>query len=321
MTLETFRLAQPLALLLLLWLIFWYRRQHNTPPSVISYSDTRILSGLPLSYRLRLRKLPNATRLLAWSFLVLALARPQLGSEIITLYGNGIDIVFAIDISDSMGTRDFDGLTRLEATKLVIEQFTQERPNNRFGVVVFAEESFYLSPPTLDNQFIRQILRTIQQATDLGLSNRSAIGVGIASSSNMLLKSDAQSKVVILLTDGENNAGVIDPIIAAQASKTLGIRVYTVGIGQARQDDESLSGFDEQLLREVAFMGNGAYYNALDSRDLTVIYQAIDALESRRIDRTLNVLWQDQAFIVLWIALILLILERVLRHTIFQTLP
>jgi Ca-activated chloride channel family protein len=310
---DSFRFAYPAVFLLVPLFFIGYWLVRRRAPLVMRYSDTRLLSGLPLSYRVRLRQLPNVLRVCAWFAMLIALARPQFGEERRTLYGNGLDIVFTVDISDSMGTPDFDGQSRLNAAKQVIEAFVKARDKHRFGLVAFSEEAYFLSPPTLDQRFILEILSQLTLATSQGQSSRTAIGQGIVTATQLLRESDTTNKVVILLTDGDNNAGRIDPITAAEVAATLGIRVYTIGMGQTE--------LDEATLRNIAFKTNASYHNALDLASLQSIYEAIDALETSRFDRELNIQWRDQAFIFLQFAFFMLIIERVLRHTIFQTLP
>jgi Ca-activated chloride channel homolog len=315
-----FRLAYPFALILLLPMVFllWrWQRGNMGFQAVMRYSDTRLLSGLPTTLRLRLRQIPNVLRVLAWLLLLVALARPQFGTATLSLQGSGIDIVFALDISDSMGTGDFNGLSRLDAAKFVITNFVRGRTFDRMGLVVFAEEAFYQSPPTLDYDLFLRILDNITYATQLGLGNRSAIGMGIATATNMLQTSTAKSKIVILMTDGANNAGTIDPLTAAQVSQTLGVQVYAIGMGASGTDSD----LDEVTLQRVTTLASGRYFNALATSDLEQIYQTIDQLEQTQFDRQVQIQWQDQAFVFVIATIIVLVIERLLRQTIFQTIP
>jgi len=318
-----FRFAFMPALLLfipaLILLIRWWRGLSQAAPAVMRYSDTRLLSGLPAGMRVRLRRLPDVLRLTAWVLLVLALARPQFGAGEEHISGQGIDMVMALDISDSMAEADFNGLTRCDAAKDVIRHFIDEREFDRIGLVVFAEDAYYQSPPTLDYGVLKQILEDVPLAGEINLSNRTAVGLGLASSINMLRSSDSNSRVIILLTDGANNAGEIDPISAARAAAVYDIRVYTIGIGT--NDGLTENNIDEPTLREIADITNGRYYNALTLTDLQNVYDHIDRLERSPVERRLNIRWQDRASIVMIIALILLLLERILRHTLFQTIP
>jgi len=310
----------PAALLLARWLIG--RRRAVQP--VMRYSDTRVLSGLPTGLRVRLRRLPDALRLLAWLLLIAALARPQWGERIEQIRGDGIDIVLALDISSSMITPDFDP-NRLEAAKQVMQEFVSGREFDRIGLVIFAEDAFYRAPLTLDYNLLLEQLESIVLAFELGIGESTAIGIGIASSANMLRESDSESRIIILLTDGANNAGDIDPITAADAARAFDIRIYTIGVGlpgaPVSADRRNSFDLDEPTLRRIAEITDGRYYNAQDLADLRDIYAEIDQLERSTFEREIQVIWVDQGFWLLGMALILLITERILRQTLFQTIP
>lgn len=291
--------------------------QSNRVPGVLRYSDTRLLAGISAGLRVRLRQLPDLLRLLVWILLVIALARPQVGDGEEIIRGEGLDIVMALDISDSMARADFNGLTRFDAAKDVIISFIQGRSYDRIGLVIFAEDAFYQAPPTTDYNILATLIEEAPLAGDIGLSNRTAIGSGIASSTNLLRRSESPSQVIILVTDGSNNAGEIDPISASQAAAAFGVRVYTIGMGSV-EEGEAL---DETTLREIATVTDGRYFNALSLDDLQNVYEQIDRLEQTPVERQLNIRWQEQAWMFLMMALVLLIIERVLRQTIFQTIP
>jgi len=291
-----FRFAFPLALLLLvpagLLLVRWLRGSAASAPPALRYSDTRLLGGLPIGLRVRLRRLPDALRLLAWILLVLALARPQFGDASETITGEGIDIMLAMDISDSMGTPDFGGITRFEAAKNVLRDFIDGRNFDHIGLVVFAEDAFYQAPPTLDTFILQELLDQVPLAGSVGLSNRTAIGLGIAQATNVLRERETPSRIIIL---------------------------YTVGLGTSEGDPQNA--LDEDLLRRIARITDGQYFNALSLEDLRGVYEQIDQLEPSTASRDLNILWQDQAWGLLIAALVLLLIERVLRHTLFQSIP
>ena len=297
--------------------IRWWIGQSNQVPAVLRYSDTRLLAGLPAGVRLRLRQLPDFLRLLAWILLVIALARPQAGTGEEIIRGEGLDIVMTLDISDSMATADFNGLTRFDAAEDVIINFIDGRNYDRIGLVIFAEDAFYQAPPTTDYNILRELVEDAPLAGDRGLSNRTAIGLGIASSANLLRRSDSPSQVIILVTDGSNNAGELDPISAAQAAAAFGIRIYTIGMGSVEQGDA----LDEPTLRQIANITDARYFNALSLDDLQNVYEQIDRLEQTPIERQVTIHWQEQAWGFLIAAMILLVIERFLRQTVFQTIP
>lgn len=296
---------------------YWLGQSRRLPP-VLRYSDTRILAGLPAGMRVRLRRLPDVLRVLAWLLLLIALARPQYGTGEEILRGQGIDIVLVLDISDSMAQTDFNGMSRFDAAKEVMRDFVEGRYSDRIGLVVFAEDAYYQAPPTTDYNILLTLLDEVPLAGDQNLSNRTAIGMGIASATNMLRNSDAPSRVMILLTDGANNAGEIDPITAAQAADAFGMRVYTIGIGTAEADSSAL---DETALRQIASITEGRYFNALNLTDLQNVYEQIDRLERTQVERQLDIQWQDQAWGFMIAALVCLILERLMRHSVFQSIP
>lgn len=323
-----FRFAYPAALalvllpLLLLLLERW--RGRLSVPSLV-YSDVRLMDGLRSGWRVRYRRLPDVVRALAWVALVIALARPQAGRAQEIIRGQGIDIVMALDISGSMGTLDFDPQTRLQAAKQVIGSFVRERSFDRIGLVVFAREAFHQVPPTLDYDVLLRLLDEVQLAPDLTLDDGTAIGMGLASAGNMLRRSQATSRVVILLTDGANNAGALDPLTAARALHVFGMRVYTIAVGRAEPNTGGdmfvRNDLDEETLQEIAALTGGVYFRATDIGVLQQVYDQINRLERSDIERQVFMRWQEQAEGWMGLALVLLLSERVLRITVFQTLP
>lgn len=282
----------------------------------VQYSDTRLLAGLSAGFRQRLRRIPDILLLIGAIAMTFALAQPQAGSATETIRGQGIDIVIALDISDSMSADDFEP-NRLTAAKRVIAQFISQRQADRIGLVVFAERAFYQSPPTLDYNVLLQLVDQVPFAFQLGMGDRTAVGEGIATAANLLRDSGASSRVIIVLTDGENNAGRVDPITAAEAARVLGIRIYAIGVGLL--GPRGIEG--QATLQRVANIGDGQYFSALQTEDLNDIYREIDRLERSPVEQTFTVRWHDQAYIFILFALVVLLTERILRHTIFQTLP
>ncbi|MBZ0300701.1 MAG: VWA domain-containing protein [Anaerolineae bacterium] len=327
-----FRLAHPAALLLLLLPVMIGFILRPRPLAALRYSDTRLMVGLPISWRVRFRLLPDILLAGAWVILVITLARPQTGRTQEILRGQGVDIVLALDISGSMKTEDMGGQSRLNAAKSVITDFIASRESDRIGLVVFARQAFHQSPLTLDYGILTQLLNEIQPASELGLEEGTAIGLGLASSANMLRHSDALSKVIVLLTDGAHNAEGISPVDAALSLATLGIRVYTIGVGSSEPVPIVTSadgrtqfvenGLDEATLGRIADITHGHYFRAVDLADLQAVYDQINVLEKSDIERQVFVRWQDQAAaFLLPFSLILLVLERLLRWTTFQTVP
>jgi len=328
----TFRFAHPAALLLLFVPLvfaaayFIGRWRPFTP--ALRYSDVRLLAGLPSGWRTRFRRVPDSLRLLAWLLLVVALARPQSGRTQEVIRGQGIDIVMALDISGSMSALDFAPQNRLDAARSVMSDFIAGRDFDRIGLIVFARDAFQQTPPTLDYGALMNDVNGIQLATALNIDDGTAVGLGVASAGNMLRGSTATSKVIILLTDGANNAGAIGPVTAAQAVAAFGIRVYTIGVGKkglvpmpiddAGNTQLIESDLDEPTLQSIAQVTGGQYFQAQDLTDLQRVYAEIDQLEQSDIDRQVYVNWQEQASSLLGFGFILLILERLLRYTLFQ---
>lgn len=329
-----FRLAHPFMLVLLpislIFLYRWWQRRWLNATGVLQYSDIRLMSNTPGSLRLRLRQLPNFIRFITWILLVIVLARPQTGRTQSIIRGQGIDIVMAVDISGSMAVPDFAPRNRLDASKIVLKHFIDGREFDPIGLVVFANDSFQVAPPTLNYNILATIVDDLQLATEIGLQDGSAIGLGIASAANMLRSSTALSQVIIVLTDGENNVGAIDAISAAQAANALGMKIYTIGIGQRgiftlQQPDGTIqsitSNLDESTLQDIARIGSGEYFYAADLPSLQGIYDRIDRLERSPVEKQQFTRWQDIGDAWMIGIIILLLLERLLRHTIFQTIP
>jgi Ca-activated chloride channel family protein len=320
-----------LLLILLPPLALWLWRREK--PATVQYSDVDLVRDLPRSWRVQLRWLPTGLRLLVLALLIVGVARPQASRDRQIIRGKGVDIVLAIDMSGSMAALDFEPKNRLEATKQVILNFISERKYDRIGLVVFASEAFSQCPPTFDYDALRQLLSEVKLASDLGLESNTAIGMGIAQATAMLQKSDAESRVVILLTDGVNNTGQIDPITAAQAAKALGIKVYTIGMGKpgmvpvpvdtlfGQRTQMMESELDEETLKSIAEMTGALYFRATDTQGLQQIYEQINQLEKSEVEVQIFTRYKELAAWVLIPALGLLLLEFALRHTLFRTLP
>lgn len=336
----SFQFADPwlLSLALLLPLVVvgfhvWQRR-HRKPAAFVHSAASLAADKMTRSWRVVMRPFLLALRLAAICMIVIALARPQIVQGRETISGEGVEIVLALDISGSMASLDFQPQNRLEASKQVIADFVQERPYDKIGLVIFSSEAFNQSPLTLDHQMVHRSLQDVALATDLGIEDGTAIGLGLANAANMLANSDASSKVVILLTDGVNNAGQIDPLTAAEAAKALGIRVYTIGAAKLGQVPVPVQGFfggtqityqesvlDEATLQQVADITNGKYYRAEDTAGLQAIYDEINELEKSRIEIQVFNSYTELAIWFLLPALFILLAELTLRKTIFRRLP
>jgi len=333
-----FRFASPwfLSLLLLLpVLVAWpLLAKRWTRPAGLRYTSITLAGRPTRSLRMALRPALNALRILALALVILALARPQTGQARDIVRGQGVDIALALDISGSMASLDFEPANRLEAAKSVISDFVGKRVYDQIGLVVFASNAFSQSPPTTDHNVLLRLLDRTELSTKLGIDDGTAIGMGLANAGNMLKDSDATSKVIILLTDGVNNAGEIDPLTAAEAAKALGMKVYTIGMGKPGQVPVPVidlfgreqimyqeSALDEATLQEIADITGGKYYRAEDTAGLREIYDEIDSLEKSRVEIERFTRYHELMGWVLLPALGLLFSEMVLRKTALRTLP
>jgi Ca-activated chloride channel family protein len=289
-----FQLQDPLWLLLLAALPLLAWRHHRRRPAALTYSRLPARAGRGTANALAVH-LGFYLRLLALALVVVALARPQRGYAWEESLTEGIDIVVALDLSGSMGAEDFQPRNRLEVAKTVVRDFVARRPADRLGVVVFAGSALTRAPLTTDRAMLDLLVSSLALDT---LPDGTAIGLGLASAAARLRDSTAKSKVVVLVTDGVNNAGEIDPRSAAAVCKGLGIRVYTVGVGTARGQVPVPMSFrhpitgrterrrvlmriavDEPLLRELAARTGGRYFHAADPDALQRIFAEIDRLE------------------------------------------
>lgn len=311
-------LASPLWLLLLLAvppIVWWHHRRPR--PGGLTYS--RLPSGCCGGWRLHL---PFYCRLLALVLLVLALARPQLGYAWEESLTEGIDIEIALDLSGSMGAEDFEPANRLTVAKQVVADFIAGRPGDRLGVVVFSGTALARAPLTTDRTMLTRLVQSLELNT---LPDGTAIGVALANAAARLKDSDAESRIIVLVTDGVNNTGEIDPLSAAAVCDGLGIRVYTVGVGTdgpvpvpIQQRDE-LTGrtvvrrvmmenqLDEELLQEIARRTGGEYYRATDARSLERIFAIIDELETTPLAVQRYVRYEEVFPPLAWAALTLLL--------------
>ena len=317
---SVYRFESPLLLLLLLLLgpmVWWLRRPQ--PKAALRLSSLAGLRGTAPSWRVRLRPLLLSLRLLAIALIIVALARPQRGEANAAVENHGIDIVIAQDLSGSMtepfGPQSGPGPhdTRLSAAKRLSAQFVQQRTDDRIGLVVFESETRVMSPLTDDHQAVRSIIGKLD--TNL-LPDGTAIGAGLASALNVLRGSQARSRVVILLTDGENNVHEIEPEEAAKLAKALGIRVYAIGIIDPRTNE-----VDVNALKAIAEPTGGTFFPATSPSALADVYQRINQLEKSRVERLHFTRYDELAPYLLVPALVLILAEAALASTIFRRVP
>jgi batA protein len=310
--------------LLVVWQWFWRKKE---TPSVL-FSSLQGIQGMQ-TWRTQFRFILFVLRLLAISFLIIALARPRSSSEISkTKVTEGIDIILAIDVSESMLAMDLKP-NRIEALKRVASQFIRDRVSDRIGIVVYSGESYTKVPATTDKNIVLQSLSEIKHGE---IEDGTAIGMGLGTAINRLKDSKTKSKVIILMTDGVNNTGVIDPLSASELAKQYGIRVYTIGIGTngkalspiAYNPDGSWQygmvpvEIDEKLLTQIAQTTGGHYFRATDNRKLVQIYTEIDKLEKSKIEELKYYQYQEKFRLWAFLALVCIVGEFALRHTIFR---
>ncbi|MCK9408441.1 MAG: VWA domain-containing protein [Bacteroidetes bacterium] len=319
--------------LLLLFLIpgmaVWYYYRLHAKESDVRFSTLLPFAMVKYSAKERLRHLPFILRMTALMFAIIALARPQSTSKGENVYSEGIDIVLALDISGSMLAEDFQP-NRIEAAKNVAQDFITGRTNDRIGLVIFSGESFTQCPLTVDYEVLKTLIKPLKSGM---IEDGTAIGLGLANAVNRLRESKAKSKVIILLTDGVNNRGEIDPITAAQISQSYGIRVYTVGvgtIGEAPYPVQTPFGIryqmvpveiDEKVLHQVAEMTEGKYFRATDNKKLRSIYQEIDRLEKTRVEVRSYRRYTELFYSFVFVTLFLMIGDIGLSNTWLRKLP
>ena len=304
-----------LLLLLVLPVVLFLKRRAGDAALPGRFSSVSLLAGFRPTWRLRYRWLPTAIRAAALALLVVAIARPQTGQAESVLPGQGIDIALVLDLSSSMRSNSLGDGSRQEVAQRVLADFIEGRTEDRIGLVIFREESLVLSPLTLDYDALAELL---VQAPQVGLSDGTAIGVGLATAVDLLRDSRARSRVAILLTDGENTAGNIEPLAAARIAETLGMRVYTIGVLAPGSRAAGQLNVNEAALREIANVTGGQYYPAESEQALAAIYDSIEKLEKSRVGRPQYGEYNELAAYFIVAALALLALELGLRATVWR---
>ncbi|MBV8254977.1 MAG: VWA domain-containing protein [Chitinophaga sp.] len=311
-------------------MVYWYISRRKRQQGVMMVSSLEGLKGLPVSWKVTFRPLLLILRILAFSALVVALARPQTSNTSENIDSEGIDIVMAIDISGSMLAQDLSP-NRMEAAKNVAMEFVDKRISDRIGLVVFSGESFTMCPITTDHGVLKNQIMQVKSGM---LTDGTAIGMGLATAVDRLRSSHAKSKVIILMTDGVNNTGLIDPLTALEIAKAYKIRVYTIGVGtigkapfpmpmpdgsvQTVMQDVQI---DEPLMKKISKETGGQYFRATNTGDLQHIYSEIDKMEKTKVEITSYKKFAEHFFLFAMIGLACILLEVVLRYTLFRSLP
>lgn len=330
----TFATPWVLSLLLLIPLLAWLKGKFGGTPGVI-FSSTQTLRSIGVRRRSRAGSMLTALSLAAFAALVIAEARPQLGKTVTRTQASGIDIMLCLDVSGSMVAEDFtiggERASRIEVVKQVAQKFIEQRPNDRIGMVAFAGRPYLVSPLTLDHDWLIQNLDRVK----LGLvEDGTAIGSALASAVNRFKDKGAKTKLIVLLTDGDNNAGKVQPLTAAEAAKTLGIRAYTIGTGTrgmapvpvtdpfGRKFYQNMQvDIDEDTLKKIADITKGEYFRATDTMSLREIFGEIDKLEKTKIEVEKFAQYRDLFPWFLIAGISFLTLEILASQTIWRRLP
>jgi len=329
--------AHPYLLLLLLLLppLAWLKGRRGRPPAFL-YSSLRLVEGLTQARRSRAGAVLAALRWLVLAAFIVALAQPRLMKSATTVKASGVDIVVAFDMSGSMISEDFGvggrRVNRFDMARLVLKRFIADRPNDRIGLVVFAAQAFIATPLTLDHDFLLEDLDRLEIGTIN--ADHTAIGDALSTALNRLRELKSKSKIIILMTDGQNNAGKVDPLTAAQAAQALGVKIYTIGVGTRGQAPMPVFmggqkvgyrqmpvDIDEDTLQKIADPTGGNYYRADNAERFRQIYAEIDKLE--KTEAVINKFAQfDELFPwLVSVGLALLLVEMTLGQTVFRRLP
>lgn len=321
-------------LLLIIPYILWYMLRHHKSTPSLQVSSISPFKHVPISFRQHFVHLPFICRLVCLVFAVLALARPQISNSWSEKNVEGIDIMLCMDVSTSMLAEDLKP-NRIEAAKKVAMEFIVGRPNDNIGLTLFAGEAYTQCPMTVDHSVLLNLLdgMRVDMAQRGFIEDGTAIGMGIANAITRLKDSKAKSKIIILLTDGTNNRGQISPNTAADIAKSMGIRVYTIGVGtNGEAPYPMLVGgrieyvnvpveIDSESLASIASKTNGEFYRATNTQKLQEIYKMIDQLERTKMN-VKNYSKQEEAFgIFIMVSLLALILEMLFRKLVFNRIP
>lgn len=312
--------------LLILSGVYTYRKLKAKTPS-ISFSNTALFDGLSGNWRGKVRWLPFALFQLGAALLIVALARPQLENVTVERKAEGIDIMLCLDISSSMLAEDLKP-NRFDAAKQVATEFIDKRISDRIGLVIFARQSFTACPPTLDYRLLKELLNNVEMGV---VDDGTAIGMGIATAINRLKDSEAKSKIIIVLTDGQNNSGEIDPSTAADLAVSYGIKIYAIGAGTkgmapypvqdpifGKRYQNVKVDIDEEMMTQVANVTGGRYFRATDTQSLLDVYNTIDELEKTKVDELIYSDFEDKYNTYLIPGFILLLLAIGMNRLLFR---
>ncbi len=318
--------------ILLPFIIAWYWWKHRKTQPTLKVSTSEGMKTSGKTFKQRILHLPFILRILVFSLLIIILARPQSSSSSRTVRTEGIDIVLSLDISTSMLAEDFKP-NRLEAAKKTALDFIDDRITDRIGLVVFAGQSFTQCPITFDHAVLKNLFKSIKSADKMSIEDGTAIGMGLATAVDRLKDSKAKSKVIILLTDGVNNTGIVAPFTAADIAKAFNIRVYTIGVGSkgmapypvvtpfGKQYMNMKVEIDEKVLKQIASITGGTYFRATGNKALKKIYKEINKLEKTKIDESIFSRKSEEFFPFALAAAVLFLLDLLLRFVYLKQIP
>jgi Ca-activated chloride channel family protein len=322
-------------ILLLLFAIPFIMLERRKSKAALRFSTITLAKELPVSAKVEAMRYFIVLRMIILALFIIALAQPRVPVAQERVFKEGVDIVLALDASTSMQALDFtirgQRYDRLHVVKQVVEKFVNDRTNDRLGLVAFAGRPYVVCPLTLDHNWLLANLERVE----IGMvEDGTAIGSSIAAALNRLKESQAKTKIIILLTDGRNNAGKISPLTAAEAARALGVKIYTIGagsIGEVPYPVQDMLGrqriqyvevdMDESVLAKIADTTSGKYFRATDTSSLQKIYEQINALETTPFQQPRYMRYDEKFSQFLLLAFILLMFEQVLAHTIFQKVP
>ncbi len=338
----TFAHKWVLAFLLLLPALAWLKGRRGSPPAFL-YSSVQLVRAVLNVSKSHSGGFLAALRWLALAIFIVALAQPQFTNSQTQIKASGIDIAVAVDLSGSMASLDFEvgghRVSRIEMAKTVLKQFIEKRPGDRIGLIAFATDAYIVTPLTLDHDFVLQnldrfIIDPYDPNNDLIDGSRTAIGSGLSTAINRLRDLKAKSKIVILMTDGQNNSGKLAPLVVAEAAKSLGVKVYTIGVGlrgNAPMPTTDVFGrhtvvpapvdIDEDTLTKIADMTGGKYYRADNAERFQEIYAEIDKLEKSEIETKKYTEYKELFAWFILAGMTVLLTEQVLKNTIMRRLP
>jgi Ca-activated chloride channel family protein len=331
----SFGLPYLLLLLLVLPLLAWLKGRRRHPAAVV-YSSVQLVRGITGVRRSRAGVILVRLRWISLACFIVALAQPRIGEGETRITASGVDIVVALDRSSSMSAEDFElggkPVDRLTIAKDVLRRFVEKRSNDRIGLVAFAMNAYLAAPLTLDHDFLLQNLDRLEIATRG--EDGTAIGSALASALNRLRELPSVSKIVILMTDGQNNAGKVPPLTAAEAAEALGVKVYTIGVGTrglarvpyvddwgTRRYVQQQVNIDEETLTEIAERTGGQYYRADRTETLVSIYDEIDRFEKTEVEVEHYERYRELFPWVVLAGLVVLLMEIILSHTVWRRLP